>query len=49
MNAHQTVIDLTGTYGNGVRRLAGTWTETEHEEFVAAIQGLEEIDQEFWK
>jgi len=52
---NQTVIDLlrqslgvAGTRGNGVRRLAGTWTESEHQEFLAAIAEFEQIDPEFW-
>jgi hypothetical protein len=53
---NQTVIDLLrqslgvkGTRSNGVGRLAGTWTEAEHEEFLSAIRSFEEIDQELWK
>jgi hypothetical protein len=53
---NQTVIDLLrlslgvgGTRSNGVARLAGTWTEAEHEEFLKAMPPFEEIDQEFWK
>ena len=57
---NQTVIDLlqlslgvsragAGTRSNGIRQLAGTWTEKEHQEFLSAIKGFEEIDQEFWK
>jgi hypothetical protein len=33
---------------NGLGRLAGTWTEVEHEEFVSAIANFEQLDQEFW-
>jgi hypothetical protein len=53
---NQTVIDLlrlslgvAGTRSNGLGRLAGTWTEAEHEEFLSSVQGFEEIDQELWK
>ena len=53
---NQTVIDLlrqslgiTGQRSNGVRRMAGTWTEKEHREFLAATAGFEKIDEEFWK
>ncbi len=53
---NQTVIDLlalslgvTGTRSNGIARLAGTWTEAEHQEFLAAIPQFEEIDQELWR
>ncbi len=33
---------------NGLGRMAGTWTEVEHEEFVSAIARVEQIEQEFW-
>ncbi len=53
---NQTVIDLlalslgvTGVRSNGVARLAGTWTDAEHQEFLTAMPVFEEIDQEFWK
>jgi hypothetical protein len=52
---NQTVIDLlrlslgvTSARSNGLGRLAGTWTDAEHEEFISAISGCEQIDQEFW-
>jgi plasmid stability protein len=53
---NQTVIDLLrqslgvkGTRSNGVARLAGTWTESEHQQFLSAIRTFEEIDQDLWK
>jgi hypothetical protein len=53
---NQTVIDLlrqglgvTGPRSNGVRRLAGTWTQKEHREFLVATAGFEKIDEEFWR
>jgi len=53
---NQTVIDLlgqslgvTGTRSNGVGRLAGSWTEAEHQEFLSAMASFEEIDSELWK
>jgi hypothetical protein len=53
---NQTVIDLlalslgvTGVRSNGVARLAGTWTDAEHQEFLAAMPFFEEIDEAFWK
>ena len=53
---NQTVIDLlrqslgvSGARSNGLARLAGTWTETEHQEFLSATAEFEEIDREFWK
>jgi hypothetical protein len=53
---NQTVIDLlalslgvTGVRSNGVARLAGTWTDAEHQEFLTTMPVFEEIDREFWK
>jgi plasmid stability protein len=53
---NRTVIDLlahslgvTGSRSNGLGRLAGTWTEAEHQEFLAAMGSFEEIDPELWK
>jgi hypothetical protein len=53
---NQTVIDLLrqslgvkGIRSNRLGRLAGTWTEAEHEEFLCAIRNFEEIDQDLWK
>jgi hypothetical protein len=53
---NQTVIDLlgqslgvNGTRSNGLKKLAGTWTEAEHEEFLSAMPAFEEIDPELWK
>jgi len=34
---------------NGLARLAGTWTEEEHERFEAAIAVTEQIDEELWR
>ena len=52
----QTVIELlrqslgvNGARSNGVGRLAGTWSEAEHREFLAALSGFEEIDRDLWK
>ena len=53
---NRTVIDLLrqslgvrGTRSNGLGRLAGTWTETEHRKFLSAIRSFEEIDRDLWK
>jgi plasmid stability protein len=53
---NQTVIDLLeqtlgvkGTRTNGLRRLAGTWTEAEHRTFMAGIREFEKVDQDLWK
>lgn len=42
-------IDGGGQRSNGLARLAGTWTEEEHERFEAAIAVTEQIDEELWK
>lgn len=34
---------------NGLARLAGTWTEEEHERFEAAVSLTEQIDEELWR
>jgi hypothetical protein len=53
---NQTVIDLlklslgvTESRSNGAARLAGGWSEEDHAEFLDAVHGFEDIDQEFWK
>jgi len=56
VSLNQTVIDLLqlslGVHGprrNGLARLAGTWSEPEHREFLERIESLNEIDPEMWK
>jgi len=56
VSLNQTVIDLLqlslGVHGprrNGLARLAGTWSEPEHWEFLERIESLNEIDPEMWK
>ena len=53
---NQTVIDLLrqslgvgGARNSGLARLAGTWTETDQQEFLRSIQPLNEIDPDLWK
>jgi hypothetical protein len=55
---NQTVIDLLrralgvrdpGEASNGLARLAGTWTQEEHERFEAAVAAMEQIDEELWR
>lgn len=55
---NQTIIDLLRqTLGvgarrkrsNGLARLAGTWTEEEHEQFEATVAVAEQIDEELWR
>jgi hypothetical protein len=53
---NQTVIDLLrqnlgvrGARSNGLGRLAGTWTETEHRKFLSSIRSFEKIDRDLWK
>lgn len=52
---NQTVIDLleqslgaNQPRTNGIRRLAGAWTEAQHTKFLSAITAFGEIDPEFW-
>jgi hypothetical protein len=56
LSLNQTVIDLLGqslgvtrTRSNGVGRLAGTWTDTEHREFLSAMASVDRIDPDLWK
>lgn len=56
VSLNQTVIDLLqiglGVHGprrNGLARLAGTWSEAEHREFLKQVECLNEIDSEMWK
>lgn len=34
---------------NGLRRLAGTWSEKEFEQFENALSSAEQIDEELWR
>ena len=34
---------------NGLRGLAGTWTEEEHAQFEEAIAATEQVDAELWR
>jgi plasmid stability protein len=57
---NQTVVDLlrlslglglgvVSVRSNGLRRLAGSWTEAEHREFLSRVQVFETIDADLWK
>ncbi len=55
---NQTVIQLLsqslgvgpeGKRPNGLARLAGTWSEEEHERFEAAVAATDQIDEELWQ
>ena len=53
---NQTVVDLLrqslgleGTRSNGLRELAGNWSQEEFEQFQAAIASTNEIDPELWQ
>ena len=35
--------------GNGLARLAGTWTQEEYERFEEAVAVTEQIDEELWR
>ena len=53
---NQTVVELlrsslgvSGVRTNGLRRLSGTWTDAQHQEFLKHIQVFETIDADLWK
>ena len=53
---NQTVIDLlsqslgvTRNRSNGLARLAGTWSEADHKEFLSAMTPFGQIDADLWK
>ena len=53
---NQTVLDLleqglgvVGARTNGLRRLAGAWSDEEHEAFMQAVRAFDEPDAELWK
>ena len=53
---NQTVVDLLrlslgvgSIRSNGLRPMAGTWTEAEHQEFLSRVQVFETIDADLWK
>jgi hypothetical protein len=55
VSLNQVVIDLlqlslgvNGPRRNGLARLAGTWSEAEHRDFLKRIESLNEIDKEMW-
>jgi len=37
------------TGSNGLRHLAGTWSETEYQQFEQAVQPFAEIDEAMWQ
>jgi hypothetical protein len=37
------------SHENGLARLAGTWSEEEHEEFEQAVACFDQIDPEAWR
>jgi hypothetical protein len=59
VSLNQTVIDVLaqglgiappGTRrSNGLKRLAGTWSDSDLEQFEAAITSTEQIDEELWR
>ena len=42
-------ISKPGPRSNGLRRLAGTWTEEEYSEFKEAVAPFEQIDDAIWR
>ena len=52
----QTVVDLlraclgvAATRSNGLKRLAGSWSEEDLERFEAAVAATQAIDEELWR
>ena len=39
----------TESRSNGLRRLAGTWTEEEHKEFESSMAAFGSVDEELWR
>lgn len=53
---NQTVIDILQmslrverVQSNGLRRLAGTWSEEEHQQMLGTLKSFDVIDEELWK
>lgn len=53
---NQTVIDILQmslgverVQSNGLRRLAGTWSEEEHQQLLSTLKSFDVIDEELWK
>ena len=42
-------VSKPGPRSNGLRRLAGTWTEDEYREFEEAVAPFEHIDEAIWR
>ena len=42
-------VSRPGLRSNGLRRLAGTWTEAEYREFEQAVASFEQVDDAIWR
>ncbi|MCY3839895.1 MAG: hypothetical protein OXH09_14780 [Gammaproteobacteria bacterium] len=42
-------VSTPGLRSNGLRRMAGTWTEAEYREFEQAVAPFEQIDDAIWR
>ena len=42
-------VSAGGNRGNGLRRLAGSWSEDEFRRFEEAVAPFEQIDAELWR
>lgn len=42
-------LSKTGVRSNGLRRLAGAWSEEEYRQFEKAVAPFDEIDEEIWR
>ncbi|MYE22771.1 MAG: hypothetical protein F4Y01_02325 [Gammaproteobacteria bacterium] len=47
--AEALAISKHATRTNGLRRMAGTWTETEYREFEQAVAPFDEVDDAIWR
>lgn len=42
-------LSKAGVRSNGLRRLAGVWSEEEYRQFEKAVASFDEIDEEIWR
>lgn len=42
-------LPTTATHSNGLRQLAGTWSEAEYKQFEQAVAPFGEIDEAMWR
>ena len=42
-------VPIQAVWSNGLRQLAGTWSEAEHKHFEQAVAPLGEVDEAMWR